>query len=51
VHMLANAKPTAELLAGWQEAGVTEAVWGVPDRTPDEVVAFLGRLSGRLGLG
>jgi probable F420-dependent oxidoreductase len=50
VHMLANAKPTAELLESWEKAGVTDAVWGVPDRSPEEVEAFVGRLAGRLGL-
>lgn len=51
VHMLANAKPTTELLMSWAEVGVTEAVWGLPDRPPDEVVAFVGKLAGRLDLG
>ena len=29
----------------------TELIWGVPDRAPDEVLASLDRLAGRLGLG
>jgi probable F420-dependent oxidoreductase len=51
VHVLAVAKPTAELLARWEEAGVTDAVWSLPDRSAEEVAAFVGRLAGRLGLG
>ncbi len=51
VHVLAVQKPTPELLAGWEEAGVDEAIWGLPDRDADEVESFLGRHAGRLGLG
>jgi probable F420-dependent oxidoreductase len=43
-------KPDAEVLAHWRDSGVTEAVFGLPDRTPDEVTAFLHRLAARLGL-
>ena len=51
VHVLATSKPTPELLAAWEDAGVTEAIWGLPDRSADEVVAFIGRHAGRVGLG
>lgn len=51
VHVLAMTKPAPELLATWEETGVTDAVWGLPDRSPDEVEAFVGRLADRLGLG
>ena len=50
VHVLATSKPTSELLEGWEAAGVTEAIWGLPDRDADEVTAFIGRHAGRLGL-
>lgn len=50
IHVLAMSRPTPELLAGWQEAGVTDVVWGLPDRSSAEVEAFIGRLAGRLGL-
>ena len=50
VHVLATSKPTPELLGSWEEAGVSEAIWGLPDRSADEVVAFIGRHAGRLGL-
>jgi probable F420-dependent oxidoreductase len=51
VHVLATAKPTDELLSAWVEAGVTDAVWGLPDRSPDEVGGFVTRLASRLGIG
>lgn len=38
-------------LRSWAEAGVTEAVWGLPDKAPEDVVGYLGRLAGKLGLG
>jgi probable F420-dependent oxidoreductase len=50
IHALAVTKPTPELLDSWTAAGVTDAMWGLPDRSPDEVVAFLGRLAGKLGI-
>jgi probable F420-dependent oxidoreductase len=50
VHILAMTKPTPELLASWEKAGVTDAVWGLPDRSPAEVEAFVTRLAGRLDL-
>ena len=43
-------KPEPDMLARWQAAGVTEALFGMPDRAEDEVIAYLGRLAGRLGL-
>ncbi|WP_035865892.1 LLM class F420-dependent oxidoreductase [Cryptosporangium arvum] len=50
IHVLATARPTPELLGSWADAGVTDAIWGLPDRSPDEVVASLGRTAERLGL-
>lgn len=50
VRVLASSKPTPELLARWEDLGVTEAIWGLPDRSADEVVASLGRQASRLGL-
>ena len=49
--MLATTRPTPELIEGWEDAGVTHAIWGVPDRSEEEVVASLGRQAERLGLG
>ncbi len=48
--MLIAAKPTPEDFAEWAEAGVSELIWGVPDKSPDEVRASLDRMAGRLGL-
>lgn len=44
-------RPDPEVLAGWESIGVTEAMYGLPDRSEDEVVAYLGRLAGKVGLG
>jgi len=50
IHALATSKPTPELLSSWEEAGVTDAIWGLPDKPADEVISFLGRQAERLGL-
>jgi probable F420-dependent oxidoreductase len=49
VHVLAG-RPAADLLAHWREVGVTDVAFGMPDRAQDEVVGYLGRLAGKLGL-
>ena len=51
IHVLATTRPTPELIEGWEAAGVTHAIWGVPDRSEDEVVASMQRQAERLGLG
>ncbi len=48
VHALAG-RPDPDVLAHWQQIGVTDVAFGMPDREPDEVVAYLGRLAGQLG--
>lgn len=40
----------AAQLAQWAELGVTEAVFGLPDRDADGVRAYLTRLAGKLGI-
>lgn len=50
IAALATAKPSPEDLAAWDEAGVTEVIWGLPDKPAEEVVAFIGRHARRLGL-
>ena len=50
IHALATSKPSPELLSSWAEVGVTDAIWGLPDKPADEVVTFLGRQAERLGL-
>jgi probable F420-dependent oxidoreductase len=42
-------KPDPDALARWREAGVTEVLFGLPDRSADDVAAYIGRLAGRLG--
>lgn len=51
IRILIAFKPNPEDLLTWAEAGATELIWGVPDKAPDEVLASLDRLAGRLGLG
>lgn len=50
IHVLIAMKPSPEDLASWAECGVTELIWGLPDKDADEVVAFIGRHGQRLGL-
>lgn len=50
IRVLIGARPTPDDVAEWSAAGATELIWGVPDTSPDEVVAYLDRLAGRLGL-
>ncbi|MFF0542351.1 LLM class F420-dependent oxidoreductase [Nocardia thailandica] len=38
-------------LKSWADAGVTEAVWGLPDRPAEDVLGYIARLGGKLGLG
>lgn len=43
-------RPDPEQLAQWRDAGVSEVIFGLPDRAADEVVAYIDRLAGKLGL-
>jgi hypothetical protein len=43
-------KPVPEKLAHWAEIGVTETLFGLPDRSESEVAAYVERLAGKLGL-
>lgn len=43
-------KPDPDRLERWTELGVTEVVYGLPDKSEDEVLAYLDRLSAKLGL-
>jgi probable F420-dependent oxidoreductase len=49
VHVLSG-RPDQDMLAHWQQIGVTDVAFGMPDKTADEVVAYLGRLAGKLGI-
>lgn len=44
-----DGKPDSEKLARWKDLGVTEVVYGLPDKPEEEVVAYLGRLAAKLG--
>lgn len=48
IRVLIAAKPTPDDFAAWAEAGASELIWGVPDKSPDEVLAYLDRLAGRI---
>jgi hypothetical protein len=41
-------KPDPEKIAHLESIGVTEVAFGLPDKEPDEVRAYLDRLVGRL---
>jgi probable F420-dependent oxidoreductase len=51
VHVLIAARPSPEDLLAWEECGVTELIWGLPDKDTDEVLAFIAKHGARLGLG
>jgi probable F420-dependent oxidoreductase len=48
IRVLIAAKPTQEDFVAWAEGGASELIWGVPDKSTDEVLAYLDRLAGRL---
>ena len=41
-------RPDRDQLARWAKLGVTDAVFGLPDRSEDEVVAYIDRLATKL---
>lgn len=43
-----DVKPVPEKLEHWQQIGVTEVLFGLPDRSPGEVAAYVERLAGKL---
>lgn len=48
LHVLIAARPSPEDFVAWEGAGVTELIWGVPDKSEDEVLTYLDKLAGRL---
>jgi probable F420-dependent oxidoreductase len=44
-------RPDPARIAHLESIGVTECAFGMPDKDPDEVVAYLTRLGGKLSLG
>ncbi|MEU2000923.1 LLM class F420-dependent oxidoreductase [Rhodococcus sp. NPDC019609] len=43
-----DGKPDVDKLHRWRDLGVSEVVYGVPDRSEEEVLAYLGRLAGKI---
>ncbi|MFE3259776.1 LLM class F420-dependent oxidoreductase [Nocardia sp. NPDC059091] len=41
-------KPDPEKLSAWAEAGVTDVLYGLPDKPEPDVLAYLDRLAGKL---
>ena len=41
-------RPEAGRLASWADAGVTDVVYGLPDRDAAEIPGYLDRLAGKL---
>ena len=41
-------KPVPEKLERWRQIGVTEVLFGLPDRSTDEVAGYVERLAGKL---
>jgi hypothetical protein len=43
-----DGKPDADRLAEWSSGGVTDVVYGLPDRAADQIPGYLDRLVGKL---
>ena len=43
-------RPDAALLAHWASIGVTEVLFGLPDRSADDVAGYIAHLGAKLGL-
>ena len=41
-------KPDPDKLARWAGLGVTEVLFGLPDRSADEIAGYVERLAGKL---
>ena len=50
IRILIAFRPDPADLMAWAEQGATELIWGVPDKSEDEVLGSLDRLAARLGL-
>jgi probable F420-dependent oxidoreductase len=50
IRILIAFKPDPEDLMAWAEQGATELIWGVPDKSEEEVLGSLDRMATRLGL-
>lgn len=45
-----SGRPDPATLESWESIGVTEALFGMPDKSEDEIVGYLGRLAAKLGI-
>jgi probable F420-dependent oxidoreductase len=43
-------RPDPDELSRWRDAGVTEVLFGLPDRSAEDVAGYISKLAGRLGL-
>jgi probable F420-dependent oxidoreductase len=50
IRILIAFKPNPDDLMAWAEQGATELIWGVPDKSEEEVLGSLDRMATRLGL-
>ena len=50
IRILIAFRPDPADLMAWAEQGATELIWGVPDKSEEEVLGSLDRMAGRLGL-
>jgi hypothetical protein len=41
-------KPVPEKLEHWAQIGVTEVLFGLPDKSADDIAAYVERLAGKL---
>jgi probable F420-dependent oxidoreductase len=48
IRVLVTSRPSADDFAGWEAAGVTELLWGLPDAPAETVEAYLDRLARRV---
>ncbi|HEY2127384.1 MAG TPA: TIGR03619 family F420-dependent LLM class oxidoreductase [Streptosporangiaceae bacterium] len=48
IRVLVSSKPSADDVAGWAGAGVTECLWGLPDGPAGTAEAYLDRLAARV---
>ena len=48
IHVLIASRPTPEDFAAWDACGVTELIWGLPDRPEPEILTYLDKLTTRV---
>ena len=48
IHVLIAARPTPDDFAAWGACGVTELIWGLPDKPGPEILTYLDKLATRV---